>query len=235
MKHGVDFVSYVPGAYFGELDVLWGRLRENSARTREASELLVLNKPHFLEMLEKYPDIRTEVVEIAHIREARNEQAFQTAQGYMKKSVMQDYFHSSSSHHQGGSREMRKRVSWSILKRENNRTRWEAMKTLDTPGERTSSSRHRHKEVSRVLLVSAQQRFVPMELEARLGFVRRKKKALIDKSTSKSLPVPQEILRTAGVLRGYEALLAKGMLRIATRLNHIESQQAELEELAERL
>lgn len=155
-RQEVQFLTYVKGSFFGEIEVVWGWTRKESAWTKEKAELMVLDKSDFLVILNRYAEFRTEIVEIALMRKSRNDKAFKKARGFTQGLSPLEL---PTSH----KTELRK-----LLTRENNRTKWQVV--------RLQGHRERRRELSSHPLVSAQQSFAPSEARARVNVLRRKRR-----------------------------------------------------------
>ena len=67
---GICYRAYIQGAYFGEVEILLGKTRNCTVRASDNNtQLLLMTKIHFIRMLEDFPKIAKEVIEIAHSRE----------------------------------------------------------------------------------------------------------------------------------------------------------------------
>ena len=155
-RQEVQFLTYVKGSIFGEIEVLWGWTRRDSAWTKEKAELMVLDKSDFLLILSRYAEFRTEIVEIALMRKSRNDKAFKKARGFTQGLSPLELPTSKKT-------ELRK-----LLTRENNRTKWQVM--------RLQGSKHKERELTSQPLVSAQQSFAPAEARASVNVLRRKRR-----------------------------------------------------------
>eukprot|EP01017_Pseudomicrothorax_dubius_P040983 TRINITY_DN6509_c0_g3_i1.p1 TRINITY_DN6509_c0_g3~~TRINITY_DN6509_c0_g3_i1.p1 ORF type:complete len:344 (-),score=107.75 TRINITY_DN6509_c0_g3_i1:104-1069(-) len=60
---------YVEGSYFGEVDIIFKRARTSNAIAETEVELWKINKEEFLRIVEKYPEIYMEVVNLAYKKE----------------------------------------------------------------------------------------------------------------------------------------------------------------------
>ncbi len=67
---------FYPGDYFGETGLLTGKPRNATVEVLEDSELLVLSKAHFDLLLERFPEIRQDLLEFGRIREQAGKQRF---------------------------------------------------------------------------------------------------------------------------------------------------------------
>lgn len=68
----VVFKSFSQGSYFGEDDIIENRLRDYSARAgKEGAKLLVLNREHFLRLLDEFPKIADEFYDTARSKMKR--------------------------------------------------------------------------------------------------------------------------------------------------------------------
>lgn len=164
------FVTYVQGSYFGELEILWRTSRTSAARTQCAVELLVLSRDHFLRVLDKYPTVREEVLEIAHIRQARNT--------LLLRSVLGASLESSSL------ALSRKLTMRHLKQRENYRVNWRRLSTLE--GSLHNKWDSVFKRSDSIELISAGQAFVPSESLARRHIVRRKRRSVLAASVSET-------------------------------------------------
>jgi len=67
---GILYRDYAQGSYFGEVEILLGKTRNCTVKVVENNtHLLIMNKAHFLSMLQDYPTIGAEVIDTAHRRE----------------------------------------------------------------------------------------------------------------------------------------------------------------------
>lgn len=67
---GFTYRDYTQGSYFGEVEILLGKTRNCTVKVVEKNtHLLIMNKENFLSMLEDYPKIGLEVIDVAHRRE----------------------------------------------------------------------------------------------------------------------------------------------------------------------
>lgn len=168
-RQAVKFLTYVEGSYFGELEVLWGWKRTESAWTKERAELMVLDKSDFLFILNRYAEFRREILEIALMRKSRNEKAFKRARGF---SQGLSPLEAPTSH----KTELRK-----LLTRENNRTKWQVI--------RLQGGRQDRRQLTSQPLVSAQQSFALSEARASVNALKRKRRKIqAIRSSFKSSP-----------------------------------------------
>ena len=67
---GILYRDYGQGTYFGEVEIILGKTRSCTAKViQNNAHLLVMTKVNFIRMLEDYPNVGNEVVEVAHRRE----------------------------------------------------------------------------------------------------------------------------------------------------------------------
>ena len=67
-KEEESFKTYTKGAYFGEINVLNNSTRSYEAICTTDTELLSIERKNFREILNQYPEIEEEVVELAKFR-----------------------------------------------------------------------------------------------------------------------------------------------------------------------
>lgn len=73
-QRNLVFKTIVPGSFFGESEVLDNRFREFTAETETFCDLLILAKDVFLEIIEKFQDIKTRVMNIREFRKAKDKE-----------------------------------------------------------------------------------------------------------------------------------------------------------------
>ena len=66
---GYLYKTYNRGEYFGEIELLHNYPRESSARAEVDSEILLIEKDAFLDILEDFPDIKDDVLQLAGERD----------------------------------------------------------------------------------------------------------------------------------------------------------------------
>lgn len=157
-RQQVKFLTYVQGSYFGELEVLWGWKRTDSAWTKERAELMVLDKSDFQFILNRYAEFRSEILEIALMRKSRNEKAFKRARGFSQglSPLQAPTAHKTQLH--------------KLLTRENNRTKWQAI--------RLQVGRRDRRQLTSQPLVSAQRSFAVSAAAASVNVLKRKKRKI---------------------------------------------------------
>ena len=73
-KRNLVFKTIVSGSFFGESEVLENGLRDFTAEAETLCDLLILAKDVFLEILEKFPDIKSKVTDIRDFRKAKDKE-----------------------------------------------------------------------------------------------------------------------------------------------------------------
>lgn len=212
------FVTYVQGSYFGELEMLWRTPRTSTARTQCATELLVLPKDHFLRVLDKYPTVRSEVLEIAHIRQARNT--------LLLKSVLGEGGVKSSSLSLNRKQSMRH-----LKQRENYRVNWKRLNSLENSLHSKWSSASKQTDSNQ--LISAGQVFVPSESQARHNIVRRKRRSVLASSMSETINEQQLTLSRRAM--SYLAILRREYDTLQGEMATMEKEQRHLAAAVEEL
>ncbi len=119
---------------------------------------MVLDKSDFLFVLNRYAELRSEILEIALIRKSRNEKAFKKARGFAQglSPLGVPTSHKTELHR--------------LLTRENNRTKWQAV--------RLQGGRQGRRQLTSQPLVSAQQSFGAAEARASTSVLRRKRRQI---------------------------------------------------------
>ena len=71
--YGHVFKSYLQGSYFGEVEVLFNKLRQETVQVASVNaEFLVISRRDFLNVIKEFPNISTEIKETAKLREMKN-------------------------------------------------------------------------------------------------------------------------------------------------------------------
>ena len=198
-RQGLRFLTYVSGSYFGEMEVLWGWARQDSAWTKQQTGLLVLKKPDLLLILNRYPEIRTEMVEVALLRKSHNDNAYLQARGLTHDPSL-------SVVHQ-----RRKSIQRQLIVRENNRSKWSSVRLLET--------RRSSRQLTTQPLVSMQQSFAPAENITVTSLLRRKRRE-VQNSSQKPGPISS--------LQHYTAHLGECVQTLSRELKSLERTQVEL-------
>ncbi|CAG9311863.1 unnamed protein product [Blepharisma stoltei] len=73
-KHDSILFSYVRGSYFGETELLFKTDRKSTTQVEETANLLKIDGQDFLAVLERFPEIKSEVYELAEKRLAYYEE-----------------------------------------------------------------------------------------------------------------------------------------------------------------
>lgn len=209
IQQEIAFVTYVQGSYFGELEILWRTLRTSTARTQCSAELLALPREHFLRVLNKYPSVREEMLEIAHIRQARNTALLKSAPGDVALSH--------------DSRKLSRKFSMRHLKqRENYRVNWRRVDTMERSLRSRWSSGLKHS--NSIELISAGQTFLQSESQARRNIIRRKRRSVLVLSETTS----EEQLMQNRRAMDYLALLREQFNSLEEMLQLVEKEHTNL-------
>lgn len=67
-KHDAVLYSYVRGSYFGEIEVLFKTDRKSTVQVEQTANLLKIDGQDFLAVLDRFPEIKAEVFDVAHKR-----------------------------------------------------------------------------------------------------------------------------------------------------------------------
>ena len=147
-----SFKTFVQGSYFGEIEIIAGRLRMATTRvTTEMADLMVLSKPKFLKMMEDFPKLAVEIKETALLRcadlEARKEEILAPKKVISKENKLMRM--SSLVQFQGKNEEKMQPVVknrlWShaknIIKRQNFRKMWKNIDPRRSSVEETKKSK----------------------------------------------------------------------------------------------
>lgn len=66
---GMQIKQFLPGAYFGEVEILVQKPRKYSTRALEDSTLAMIEKDDFLEVMTNFPELRKDVIHATMIRD----------------------------------------------------------------------------------------------------------------------------------------------------------------------
>jgi CRP-like cAMP-binding protein len=82
---GAVFRTYIPGSYFGEVDILENLSRSYTAQvTSKTAELLIMTKANLWKMMEEFPQIALEIIETAREKEQRNQESLKNIREVFK-------------------------------------------------------------------------------------------------------------------------------------------------------
>ena len=210
-QQGVAFVTYVQGSYFGEEEVIWRTQRICTAQTETTVELLTLQKRHFLRVLEAFPAVKDEIIEVAHLRQTRNVALLRTATGDLDLECNNTTL-------------ARKKSMRQLKQRENYRVNWRRLNTLEQSGQIKWDSVLRRTNTTQI--VSASRAFVPRDVSlARRNFIRRKRRSVLvetmESNSDATLLLSHQTLNYVSTMRRQSDLLE-------TTLEDIQAQQYEL-------
>ncbi|OMJ81193.1 hypothetical protein SteCoe_18369 [Stentor coeruleus] len=90
--NNVVFRTYVQGSYFGEIEIIENLTRDSTATIASTeSQLLLLRKPEFLQVINDFPDIKDETWAIAKVRKIKlNEGKAHVLDLYNQNSLLQE-------------------------------------------------------------------------------------------------------------------------------------------------